>query len=204
MSDENQRDRSAEPAEEPGPPTAKLPGWVAPAIGVALVLMGALAVYTGMRYRGAGLGKDLIPERVIERRRPAIQPSTPPGEPEPGASRQGISGGQTPQANPITSTSPRLQIKSEGSGLVGSSRLNARRGVMFQIVPSDAVVYINNLAIGSAKQFSTSDEVYDFPDEGSFTIRLVAPGYREAEYIVNSDANAKDEVAIVSTKLQKE
>ncbi|HVT04793.1 MAG TPA: hypothetical protein VHL58_15625 [Thermoanaerobaculia bacterium] len=204
MSDEGQRDPGVEPAEEQGPPAAKLPGWVAPAIGVALVLMAALAIYTGMRYRGAGLGRQLIPERVLERRRPPVQPSTPPGEPEPGASRQGISGGVTPQANPITATAPRMQIKNEGSGLIGSSRLNARRGVRFQVVPSDAVVYVNNVAIGSAKQFSTSDEVYDFPDEGSFTIRLVAPGYREAEYIVNADASAPDELATISTRLQKE
>jgi len=204
MSDEGHSDQPAEtPAEQDSPPV-KMPGWVAPAIGITLVVMGALAVYTGLKYRGAGLGKELITEPAIQRRRPPIQPSAPPGEPEPGASRQGISGGQTPQANPVTGTSPRMQIKNEAGGLVGSTRLNARRGVLFQVIPSDAVIYVNNLAIGPAKQFSTPDEVYDFPDEGSFTIRLVAPGYREAEYIVNSGANAPDEIATISTKLQKE
>jgi hypothetical protein len=196
--------RSEEPSgPEPVEPLVTLPRWVGVAIGVILVAMAGLAVYTGLRYRGASLGKVLV-------HRPA-RPLAPaaggvPGEPEPGASRvmPGDSGAGIPEANPPVSTSPPLQIKGEGKEIIGTRRLSVRRGVLFKVVPDDALVYVNNVAIGPVKQFNTADEVYEFPAEGSYSIRIVAPGYRGAEFVVNSDANAKDDVATIEARLPRE
>src|SRR5437660_10004961 len=73
--------------EEPHRPpdeTPAMPRWVPGVIGVVLVAMAALAVYTGLRYRTPTLANG-----VVKSRRPAramTGGAGPPGEPEPGAS----------------------------------------------------------------------------------------------------------------------
>jgi len=64
-------------------------------------------------------------------------------------------------------------------------------------------VYVNGVLIGQAKQFNTIDEVYDFPAPGAYTIRLVAPGYKEAQYVVTASDNAQQEIARIDVKLQR-
>ena len=71
------------------------------------------------------------------------------------------------------------------------------------LVPDDAMIYINDLPIGEAKQFNTPDEVYDFPAPGSYTVRVVAPGYKERVFVVTAAENAQDEVARIDVRLAR-
>src|SRR5689334_18797317 len=78
-----------QPASTPEPPRerhvpdqAGLPSWVPALIGIVLVVMAALAVYTGIRFRNPTLANGIIRNR----RPPRMTGGGPPGEPEPGAS----------------------------------------------------------------------------------------------------------------------
>ncbi|PYQ60282.1 MAG: hypothetical protein DMF58_08700 [Acidobacteria bacterium] len=163
--------------EEPG-----LPSWVPTAIGIVLVIMAALAVYTGLRYRNPTLANGIIKTRRPPR---AMTGGGPPGEPEPGASLV------FPENSPTAETAT----------VIGA--IAARRGLITNVLPDDAMVYVNGVLIGQAKQFNTIDEVYDFPAPGAYTIRLVAPGYKEAQYVVTASDNAQQEIARIDVKLQR-
>ena len=163
--------------EEPG-----LPSWVPTAIGIVLVIMAALAVYTGLRYRNPTLANGIIKTRRPPR---AMTGGGPPGEPEPGASLV------FPENSPTAETA------------TVTGAIAARRGLITNVLPDDAMVYVNGVLIGQAKQFNTIDEVYDFPAPGAYTIRLVAPGYKEAQYVVTASDNAQQEIARIDVKLQR-
>ena len=75
--------------------------------------------------------------------------------------------------------------------------------MMTNVTPDDAMIYVNDLAIGEAKQFNTADEVYDFPAPGSYTVRIVAPGYKERVFVVTAADNATDEIARIDVKLAR-
>jgi PEGA domain-containing protein len=169
--------RERHPPEQPG-----LPSWVPTSIGIILVIMAALAVYTGLRYRNPTLANGIIKTRRPPR---AMTGGGPPGEPEPGASLV------FPENSPTAE-----------SGTV-SGAIAARRGLITNVVPDDAMVYVNGVLIGQAKQFNTADEVYDFPAPGAYTIRLVAPGYKEAQYVVSASDNAPLEIARIDVKLRR-
>src|SRR3954447_10553270 len=193
------------PAPEPEPESEPLPRWIPVLIGVVLVAMAALAVYTGMRYRESNnTFTNIVKPRRVTGPAPA---SAPPGEPQPGASLAypGDDAGNTPNANaPVTGRS-RAEITGGGTGGVQSTlRMSARRGMMLAIVPDDAMVYVNDLLIGQASQFDKPDKVYDFPAPGSYTIRLSAPGYRDRQFIVTVAENAQAEVAKLEAALVKE
>jgi len=164
--------------EEPG-----LPSWVPTAIGIVLVIMAALAVYTGLRYRNPTLANGIIKTRRPPR---AMTGGGPPGEPEPGASLV------FPENSPTAETA------------TVTGAIAARRGLITNVLPDDAMVYVNGVLIGQAKQFNTIDEVYDFPAPGAYTIRLVAPGYKEAQYVVTASDNAQQEIARIDVKLQRQ
>lgn len=173
------------PRERHTPPEPlALPAWVPPAIGAVLVVMAGLAVYTGLRYRNPTLANGIIKRRVTPR---AMTNGGAPGEPEPGGSL--VYPGASADAD-TTRNSP-----------VNTVRMDARRGLITNVIPDDAMIYVNNLAIGQAKQFNTMDEVYDFPATGAYTIRIVAPGFRERQFIVVADENSKNEIARIDAKL---
>ena len=191
--------------EEPqGPPREKhhppeplaLPGWVPTVIGVVLVLMAALAVYTGIRYRNPTLANGIVKRRATPR---VTTNGGAPGEPEPGGSL--LFPGASADANETTTAPNRIDISGGREGVTGTVRLAARRGLITNVIPDDAMIYVNGLAIGQAKQFNTMDEVYDFPSPGSYTVRVVAQGYRERQFIVIADDNAKAEIARIDAKL---
>ena len=173
------------PRERHPPERSSLPSWVPTSIGVVLVIMAALAVYTGLRYRNPTLANGIIKTRRPPR---AMTGGGPPGEPEPGASL--VFPENYPTAEPGT--------------LTGAAVMTARRGLITNVRPDDAMVYVNGVLIGQAKQFNTADEVYDFPAPGAYTIRLVAPGYREAQFVVNASDNAPSEIARLDVKLQRQ
>ena len=97
---------------------------------------------------------------------------------------------------------PRLAIEGDASGVTGRVTLSVRRGLVFDVDPSDATIFVNDVAVGSARQFNSPDEAYEFAEEGLFTVRLAAPGYDEAELLVSADRDAQEEIAEVSMRLQ--
>ena len=181
MQDESPRERH--PHEQ-----STLPPWVPTAIGVILVLMAALAVYTGLRYRNPTLANGIIKTRRPPR---AMTGVGPPGEPEAGSSLvfPGDSADNTP-----------------GTGVAldrSAVHLSARRGMILSVVPDEAMVFVNGLAIGEARQFNTMDKVYDFPAEGTYMVRIVAPGYKERQFMITAADGAAQEIARIDAKLQK-
>lgn len=172
------------PRERHAPPDQPaLPGWVPTLIGVILVLMAALAVYTGLRYRNPTLANGIIRRRTPPR---AMTGGGPPGEPEPGASLMFPE--NSPTANEVSAA---------------GAHMAARRGLLTNVSPDDAVIYVNGVAIGEARQFRTMDTVYDFPSPGNYTIRLVAPGYQEQQFVVTASDDAPQEIATVTAKLAR-
>jgi len=157
---------------------------------------GALAVYTGLRYRNPTLANGIIKRRNPPR---AMTNGGAPGELEPGGSL--VFPGAAPNANEPSASRKRVEIGGGPQGVVATVRMNARRGLITKIVPEEAMVYVNGLAIGQAKQFNTMDGVYDFPAPGSYTVRISAPGYKDREYIVIADDSAKAEIARIDVKL---
>ncbi|HMC20431.1 MAG TPA: hypothetical protein VKL19_01165 [Thermoanaerobaculia bacterium] len=172
------------PRERHVPDQPVLPSWVPTVIGIVLVLMAGLAVYTGLRYRNPTLANGIIKTRRPPR---AMTGGGPPGEPEPGASLVFPENAPTAEAATIT----------------GSAVMTARRGLITNVLPDDALVYVNGVVIGEAKQFNTMNKVYDFPAEGSYTVRLIAPGYKEAQFVITASDNAQQEIARIDARLAR-
>lgn len=171
---------------------APMPRWVPIAIGVVLVTLAALAVLTGLRYRDQTLVRIVQPhQRAMRATAPA-----PPGEPEPGASL--LFPGDAANVPPS-----RAEITGGVAAANGAVRMSARRGLRTNVTPPDAVIYVNDVAIGQASQFDSEDEEYDFAAPGKYIVRLAAPGYKERLFIVSADDNADHEVARIEAKLQK-
>lgn len=183
--------------------TPPMPPWVPTVIGVVLVAMAALAVYTGIRYRTPSLANA-----VVKSRRPPRAMTSgagAPGEPEPGSSLifPGDGADNTPAAREAVTGTARNQITGTGHGITSTVRIWARRGMITKVVPDDAMVAVNDLVIGQAKQFDTLDEIYDFPAPGSYTIHISAPGYQDRQFIVTVAENAKAEIARLDVKMEK-
>jgi hypothetical protein len=179
----------AEPPRERHPhEESTLPGWVPTAIGVVLVLMAALAVYTGLRYRNPTQANGIIRTRRPPR---AMTGGGPPGEPEAGSSL--VFPGDAANNTPGTAVAP------DRSAI----HLSARRGLILGVVPDDAMVFVNGLAIGEARQFNSMDKVYDFPAAGTYMVRIVAPGYKERQFMITAADGAAQEIARIDVKLQK-
>jgi hypothetical protein len=196
---------TTEPPEEREPESEPLPRWIPTLIGAVLVLMAALAVYTGMRYRESGNTFTSIvrPRRVT----PPAPAAAPPGEPQPGASLAfpGEDAANTPNANAPVTGRARAEITGGGTaGVQSTLRMTARRGMILSIEPADAMVYVNDLLIGQANQFDKPDEVYDFPAPGSYTIRVSAPGFKDRQFVVNVAENATTEIVKIEASLAKE
>ena len=75
--------------------------------------------------------------------------------------------------------------------------------MILNVLPDDAMVFVNGLAIGEARQFNTMDKLYDFPAAGSYTIRIVAPGYKERQFVITAADDAVQEIARIDAKLVK-
>jgi hypothetical protein len=181
--------------------TPQMPRWVPTLIGVVLVAMAALAVYTGIRYRNPPLTNVIVKRHPV---RSTAGGSGPPGEPEPGASL--IFPGDadnTPAAREAATGNARAEITGSGHGITSTVRIWARRGMMTNVTPADAMVSVNDLVIGQAKQFSTMNEVYDFPAPGSYTIHISAPGYKDQQFVITVADDAKLEIARLDVKLEK-
>jgi hypothetical protein len=181
--------------------TPSMPRWVPTVIGLVLVAMASLAVYTGIRYRNPTLANGIVKSRRPAR--PMTDGAGPPGEPEPGSSLvfPGDAADNTPAAREAVTGRARAEVTGTGHSINSMVRIWARRGLITKVVPEDAMISVNDLAIGQASQFDTMDEVYDFPAPGSYTIRISAPGYKDQQFIVTVAENAKDEIARLDVKL---
>jgi hypothetical protein len=191
------------PAHDPSSDAASapLPHWVPVLLGGVLVALAGLAVFTGLRYR-----TNTLVNIVRPRRAPQTNTPSPPGEPEAGASLMypGESGDNAPAAHPAVTGRARAVISGTGKNVDAVVRIWARRGLITNVVPDDAVVYVNDVPVGQARQFKGRDEVYDFPAAGSYTVKLTAPGYRDQTYLVTAAYDAKAELAKIDTKLEKQ
>jgi hypothetical protein len=185
--------------EEPEPEAAPLPGWVPTLIGAVLVILAGLAVYTGLQYRNSTIVSVVRPRRV-----PAANSAAPPGEPQPGASLvfPGESGDNAPVAHPAVTGKSRATVIGTGHDIEATVRIWARRGMTTAVTPPDALVYVNDVAVGQANQLSS--EPYEFPQPGSYNVRITAPGYRDRTYVVTAADNAKDEIATIAAKLDRQ
>ena len=174
---------SEPPPERHASDQTGLPRWVPTLIGVVLVVMAGLAVYTGIRFRNPTLANGIIKNR----RPPRMTGGGPPGEPEPGASLV------FPENSPTAG----------GPAVAGAVQMSAKRGLITNVVPEDAMVYVNGVAIGEVRQFNTVDKVYDFPAEGPYTVRIVAPGFKDAQFVINANENAPLEIAQIDARLER-
>lgn len=172
------------PRERHAPQEPGLPSWVPTTIGVVLVVMAAFAVWTGLRYRNPTLANGIIHPRRTPK---GMTGGGPPGEPEPGASL--VLPENSPTAAAGTAT--------------GAGVMTARRALVTNVLPDDAMVYVNGVLIGQARQFR-GNEGYDFPATGSYTIRLTAPGYKDAQFVVNASEDAQQEIARLDVRLQRQ
>lgn len=183
----------------PEPEPAPMPRWIPVLIGVVLVALAGLAVFTGLRYRD-----DTLTSQVRPRQDRAMTPA-PPGEPGAGASLvlHGESGENTPVANEPTAGQSRTVITGGRQGVSATTRVFARRGMVLNILPEDAMVYVNDLPIGQVRQFNTMDEVYDFAEPGAYTVRIIASDGAEQVFIVTAAEDAKQDIARISADLRK-
>lgn len=174
--------------EEPAP----MPRWIPVLIGIVLVTLGALAVFTGLRYR-----EETILSHVPQRK---ARPTAPAPGGEPGAGASLVLPENTPVANePVTGTA-RTMITGGPGGIQTMPRFWARRGVVLNVLPEETLVYVNELPIGQVRQFNSMDEVYDFAEPGSYNVRLVAPSGAEKTFVVTAADDAKQDIARISWK----
>lgn len=199
MTEQNPDSASRPEAERDlGPEPSPLPRWVPVLIGAVLVVIAALAVFTGLRNRATSLVGMVSGERP-ER---GTKTPAPPGEPGAGASL--VMPDNVPAANPAVTGAARAEITGGPGGVDAAARMWARRGMVLNVLPEDAMVYVNDTPIGEVKQFNSMDEVYDFAEPGSYTVRLVASGHHERRFVVTAADDAKQDIARISVKLEKQ
>jgi hypothetical protein len=191
-------DGSHEPDGGYEPASPGMPRWVPILIGGLLVALAALAVFTGLRYRDS----NTMSEHVEPAKRQPSQVFAPPGEPGAGASR--VMHGEadiTPNAGAPVTGQARAVITGGPGGVQSTVRIWARRGMVLEVTPAEALVYVNGMLIGHANQFDSTDEIYDFAEPGSYTVRLVAPAGGEKTFIVTAADEAEQDVAHIEAKL---
>jgi hypothetical protein len=182
-----------------GPEPAPLPRWVPVMIAALLVVIAGLAVFTGLHYRN---GETLVGMMKHTERQPRSASSAPPGEPGAGGSL--VVPDSVPAANAPVTGAARAEVTGGPNGVTSTVRIWARRGMVLNVLPEDAMVYVNDTPIGEVRQFNSMDEVYDFAEPGSYNVRLVAPGYRESRYIVTAAEDAKQDIVRITAKLARE
>ena len=188
---------------QPIPEPDVMPKWVPVLIGVVLVTLAALAVMTGLRYRDNTLVRMVRGNRPA---RPPVNAPAPPGEPEPGASLvySGSAGDQVPGANTPPPGNARAEIAGGAGGVEAIMRTRTRRGMVVKAEPPDAMIFVNDMPIGQASQFDSDDEVYEFAQPGSYTVRIIAPGHRDKVFLVTAAEDAATDVAHLQAKLEKQ
>lgn len=186
-------EQDPEQPQEPLIEHSVMPRWVPVLIGAVLVAIAALAVFTGLRYREDTLVDQVRPQR--ER--------TAAGAPqdEPGAGASLVMPETTPAANEPLQGSSRAVISGGPQGVEAAVHMFARRGMVLNVLPDDAMVSVNDVLIGQVRQFNSMDEVYDFAEPGSYTVRIAASDGAAKTFIVTVSDDAKVDIARISAKL---
>jgi hypothetical protein len=181
-------------------PSSSMPRWVPVLIGVVLVTIAGLAVYTGLR----GTDDDTLLEKIQPRRSRQANTPAPPGEPGAGASLvlHGAEGENTPNANEPVQGQARAVVSGGPGGVTATTRVWARRAMVLNVLPEDTMVHVNDVPIGQASQINTMDEAYEFAAAGSYTVKLVSPGGATKTYVVTASEDAKDDVARITADLR--
>lgn len=201
-------DNEQQPVEVASPPDERrleLPAWVPAAIGLTLVLLAAMAVWTGFR-------TQVRPHE--EQPSAEVSPFTeadglfleesggPPGAPGPGASRVSPEG-DVPAPGPLGEARREgLAISGDAGGVSGKKNIAVRRGLVFDVTPLDAVVYVNDVVVGSVRQFDSPESAYEFAEEGVFSVKISSPGYDEVELVVSAGPDETEETAEVTLRLE--
>ncbi len=176
-----------------------MPRWIPVLIAALLVSMAGLAVYTGLRERDdAPLLAKVRPRQDRVANTPA-----PSGEPEAGASLV-LHGeqGEAPAANEVVKGQARAVVTGGPGGVSAVVRIWARRGMVLNVLPDNTMIYVNDLPIGTAAQFNTMDEAYEFAEAGSYTVKLVPSTGTGKTYIVTASVDAPNDVARISADLR--
>ncbi|HUR79345.1 MAG TPA: hypothetical protein VM733_01170 [Thermoanaerobaculia bacterium] len=183
------------------PRQAVMPRWVPVLIGIVLVVIAALAIFTGLRSRD-----DSLLSQVHPRRQQGANTPAPPGEPGAGASLvlHGASGENTPEANEPVRGTARAVVTGGPGGVSSSVRTWARRGMVLNVLPEDTSVFVNDMPIGQVAQFNTMDEAYEFAAAGSYNVKLVAPEGATKTYVVTASEDARDDVVRITADLRKQ
>ena len=178
-----------------------MPRWVPVLIGVVLVLIAALAIFTGLRSRD----DDTLLSQVRPQKQRGANTPAPPGEPGAGASLvlHGESGENTPEANEPVRGTARAVVSGGPGGVTASVRAWARRGMVLNVLPEDTSVFVNDMPIGQVAQFNTMDEAYEFAAAGSYNVKLVAPDGAAKTYVVTASEDAKDDVVRITADLRR-
>jgi len=185
------------PPEEASEPEPPLPSWIPILIGAVLVALAALALFTGLRYRQNNLVTLVRPHRAATA---AANTPAPPGEPEAGASL--LIDGNAPAAHPsVAAGSARAVVSGTGNAIETNVLIHARRGMTTSVIPDDAIVYVNDVPVGQARQLA--GQPYEFANPGSYTVRIAAPGFRERVYTVTVAENVENEIAKITARLTK-
>ena len=188
-------EQDPEQPQEPLIEHSVMPRWVPVLIGAVLVAIAGLAVFTGLRYREDTLVDHVRPQRD---RTAARAPQD-----EPGAGASLVMPESTPAANePMPGTS-RAVIQGGPQGVESAVHMFARRGMVLNVLPDDAMVSVNDVLIGQVRQFNSMDEVYDFAEPGSYNVKLVAPnGTVEKMFVVTAADDAKQDIARISVRFE--
>ena len=183
------------------PQQAVMPRWVPVLIGIVLVVIAALAIFTGLRSRD----ENTLLSHVRPQKQRANAPA-PPGEPGAGASLvlHGESGENTPEANEPVRGTARAVVSGGPGGVSASVRTWARRGMVLNVLPEDASVFVNDMPIGQVAQFNTMDEAYEFAAPGSYNVKLVAPDGTAKTYVVTTSEDAKEDVVRITADMRKQ
>jgi hypothetical protein len=185
-----------EHSHAPHEPASVMPRWVPVLIGLVLVIIAALAVFTGLRNRD----KDTILAHVRPKTsRDVATTPAPPGEP--GAGDSLVLHSDAPQANQPVRGQSRAVVTGGPGGVTAVSRIWARRAMVLDVLPADTMVYVNEMPIGQVSQLNTMDEAYEFAAPGSYTVKLVTPSGVEKTYIVTASEDAQQDVARITAKL---
>jgi hypothetical protein len=204
LSDNEQQPSEAAP--QPEERRLELPAWVPAAIGLTLILLAAMAVWTGFRTQVRPHEEQPAAEVTPFTETDGLfleESGGPPGAPGPGASRVRPEG-DVPAPGPLgEARTEGLAISGDADGVSGRKTLAVRRGLVFDVTPADAVVYVNDVAVGSVRQFDSPESAYEFADEGVFSVKVTAPGFAEVELVVTAGPDEAAETAVVTLRLEK-
>jgi serine/threonine-protein kinase len=153
---------------------------------------------------GDGLGESPAPPPE----RPAASPRVTPPKPEKKPAAQAPV--ETPVEKPEAPAETPAQSPQQPTFVVPQVAIAetymARRGAEFHVRPDQAIVTINGVTIGKADDWDgfAGGRQYPFSQAGTYFVELTAPGFKTSWVKIVVKPDARDNIARVRTKLDKE